>query len=123
RGNVAIRLAALRDQFEAALPKDAYVFAQSAPRLCNTSLFALPRKRAETALIALDLEGVCVSSGAACSSGKVRPSRVLSAMAAPEALIPNALRASFGWATTPADIAALTAAVAKFAQPALQGAA
>jgi cysteine desulfurase len=64
--------AAMRDRFEAALPKDAIVFGADAPRLPNTSNFALPGLAAETAVIAMDLEGVAISSGAACSSGKVR---------------------------------------------------
>ena len=58
----------------------AVVFGADAPRLPNTSNFALPGLAAETAVIAMDLEGVAVSSGAACSSGKVRSSRVLAAM-------------------------------------------
>jgi cysteine desulfurase len=117
----ATRLAALRDRFERALPSDAFVFAVNAPRVPNTSLFALPSRRAEMALIALDLEGVAVSSGAACSSGKVRMSRVLEAMSAPHA--ESALRASFGWASTEADVDALIAAVNKIAAKPLVGAA
>src|SRR5262249_29877947 len=61
----ATRLAALRDRFEAGLPKDAAVFGPPALRLPNTANFALPGVAAETAVIAMDLEGVCVSSGAA----------------------------------------------------------
>src|SRR5262249_52783056 len=55
----------------------------AAERLPNTPLFAVPGRRAETAVIAFDLEGVAVSSGAACSSGKVQPSHVLAAMGVP----------------------------------------
>ncbi len=72
-------LAALRDHFESRLPKDAIVFGANAPRLCNTSNFVLPGVTAETAIMALDLDGVMASSGAACSSGKVKASHVLKA--------------------------------------------
>jgi cysteine desulfurase len=102
----AARLQGLRDLFEAALRSaqpDAEIFGAKAARLCNTSCFALPGLRAETALIALDLQGVAVSSGAACSSGKVRPSRVLQAMGAAPALAASALRVSFGWDSAPSD--------------------
>ncbi|HRE44596.1 MAG TPA: aminotransferase class V-fold PLP-dependent enzyme, partial [Terricaulis sp.] len=111
----AARLAALRDRFEAGLPADAVIFGQSAPRLPNTSNFALPGLAAETAVIAMDLEGVAVSSGAACSSGKVRVSRVLSAMGVAPALAKAALRVSFGWASTEADVDAALAALNKIA--------
>ncbi len=117
------RLAALRDAFEAALPNEAVVFARNASRLCNTSLFALPGVRAETALIRLDLDGVCVSSGAACSSGKVRASRVLAAMGVEKAQAEGALRVSFGWASDEADARAAAGAVARLGRSALKGAA
>lgn len=102
------RVGALRDAFEAGLlarHRDAVIFAAEAPRLPNTSQFALPGLAAETALIAFDLAGVAMSSGAACSSGKVRSSRILSAMGVSPALARCALRASFGWASTEADVA------------------
>ncbi len=105
----------LRATFEDALPRDAIVFGRESVRLRNTSLFALPGVRAETAVIALDLDGVCVSSGAACSSGKVRDSRVLKAMGVADALASSALRVSFGWNSTDADCDAAIAAVAKLA--------
>ncbi len=109
------RLAALRDRFEAGLPMDAIVFGQGAPRLPNVSNFALPGISAETAVIGMDLEGVSVSSGAACSSGKVRASRVLGAMGVPLDLAKCALRVSFGWASTEADVDACLAALNKIA--------
>src|SRR5262249_38753708 len=74
---------ALRDRLEAwarAVSTDITIFGAGAARLPNTTLFAVPGVKAETAVIALDLEGVAVSSGAACSSGKVQPSHVLAAM-------------------------------------------
>jgi cysteine desulfurase len=98
----------LKDRFA-----DAIVFGADAPRLPNTSLFALPSAPAELALIALDLEGVALSSGAACSSGKVRPSRVLAAMGVAPELSRCALRASFGWASRDEDVDRLIAALAR----------
>lgn len=109
----AVRLAMRRDVFEQDLPRDAIVFGRDSVRLPNTSLFALPGVRAETAVIALDLAGVAVSSGAACSSGKVRESRVLKAMGVDEALAKSALRVSFGWNSTTEDAERAAAAVAK----------
>lgn len=107
---------ALRDTFESELQKivpDAVIFGAGAPRLSNTSNFALPGIAAETAVMALDLDGVMLSSGSACSSGKVRPSHVLRAMGVSEALAGSALRLSAGWNTTDADIDAALAAIAK----------
>jgi cysteine desulfurase len=82
----------------------AVIFGEGAPRLPNTTLFALPGMKAETAVIAFDLEGVAVSSGAACSSGKVQPSHVLAAMSVSPALTQAAVRVSLGWDTTEADL-------------------
>ena len=94
----------MRDRFEVALPKDAVVFGAEAPRLPNTSNFALPGLTAETAVIAMDLEGVAISSGAACSSGKVRSSRVLAAMGVAPGLAKAALRVSFGHESKESDV-------------------
>lgn len=105
------RVRALRDRFEREAGVE--IIAQAAPRLPNTSLFAPPHLRAETAVIAFDLAGVCVSAGAACSSGKVRKSRVLEAMGASPLAQTNAVRASFGWSSTDADVDALLAALAQ----------
>jgi len=74
------------------------------PRLANTSNFALPGIAAETAVMALDLDGVMVSSGAACSSGRVAPSHVLRAMGVSEELANSALRLSLGWNSSDADV-------------------
>lgn len=100
----AARLARLRDRFEAALPSDAIIFGAGASRLPNTSNFALPGLNAETAVIAMDLEGAAVSSGAACSSGKVRQSRVLTAMGVAPDLAKAALRVSFGHESKETDV-------------------
>jgi cysteine desulfurase len=98
------RVTSIRDRFEQALrPLDATIFAKDVARAPNTSCFAIPELPAETALLALDLDGVCISSGAACSSGKVAPSHVMAAMGVPEELARCALRASFGWNSLPDD--------------------
>ena len=98
---------ALRDRFEAGLRSaspDIVVFGAGAERLPNTTLFALNGMKAETAVIAFDLEGVAVSSGAACSSGKVQPSHVLAAMGVPPQLARAAVRVSLGPTTTQSEI-------------------
>jgi len=92
-------VAALRRAFEETLrfmEPNAIVFGASELRQKNVSCFALPQLQAESALMALDLDGICISSGAACSSGKVSPSHVLKAMGIPESLARCALRVSFG---------------------------
>ena len=103
----------LRDRFEAGLPSRAVVFGAGVARLPNTSNFALPGIAAETALMALDLDGVMVSSGAACSSGNVKPSHVLKAMGVSDDLARCALRASFGWNSTVADVDAALASIGR----------
>lgn len=106
-------LAAWRDGLErrllAAEPQ-ARIFGAGAPRLANTSCLASPRLTAELQLMALDLAGFAVSSGSACSSGKVGPSHVLAAMGVPEPLLRNALRVSLGWATRAEEPEAFAAA-------------
>jgi len=100
-------LTGLRDAMEARLAQAApeiTIHGALAPRIGNTSCFGVPGLLAETALIALDLAGVAVSSGAACSSGAVEPSPVLLAMGIPEATAREAIRVSLGWATTPEEV-------------------
>jgi cysteine desulfurase len=98
--------AALRDHLESEIrahAPEAVIFGQAAPRLPNTSLIALPDAPSETQVIAMDLAGIALSSGAACSSGKVHNSHVLAAMGA--GLMSNcAIRISLGWQSTPQDI-------------------
>jgi cysteine desulfurase len=93
-----------RDAVAARLVQDAgvTVFGQDAPRVANTLCFAAPGYSAELQVMALDLEGVMVSAGSACSSGKVKPSQVLLAMGA-GLMAGNAIRVSGGWASTQAD--------------------
>lgn len=119
----AQRVAAMRDRFEAALPQDAVVFGAGAPRLPNTSNFSLPGLSAETAVIAMDLEGVAISSGAACSSGKVRSSRVLSAMSVAPDVAKAALRVSFGHESKETDVDEALNALMKISARRLSGAA
>lgn len=100
-------MAALRDRLEAglrALTPDAVIFGAEAERLPNTTVAAMPDGRAETLVIGFDLEGIAVSSGSACSSGKVAPSHVLAAMRVPAELARGAIRVSTGPDTTEADI-------------------
>ena len=77
--------------------------------------------KAETAVIAFDLEGIAVSSGAACSSGKVQPSHVLAAMGVCRALARGAVRVSLGWSTTEADVESFLGAWRKLASALSKG--
>jgi cysteine desulfurase len=101
------RMAALRDRLEAGLKARmpaAIVFGAETERLPNTTLFAVPGIKAETAVIALDLDGIAVSSGAACSSGKVQPSHVLAAMGVAAPMAQGAIRVSLGPTTTESEV-------------------
>lgn len=115
RGDLAeaARVAALRDRLEAearSLAPEAVVIGADAPRLCNTSALALPGVPAESQILALDLAGVAVGAGAACSSGKIARSHVLAAMNVPEEVAASAIRVSLAPATTDADIDAFLTA-------------
>ncbi|HZL30178.1 MAG TPA: cysteine desulfurase family protein [Pseudolabrys sp.] len=120
----ASRMAALRDQFEAALVKmtpNAVIFGRNAERLPNTSLFTVPGLKAETAVIAFDLNGIAVSSGSACSSGKVAASHVLTAMGVAPDLARGAVRVSLGWETTERDLEMLQNAWKRVVSSLLKG--
>jgi cysteine desulfurase len=107
-GDEAARLAGLRDALAAqiaAVTPDAVIFGADAPRLPNTLCFSAPGVGAETLLIALDLAGIAVSSGSACSSGKVARSHVLDAMRVDPKLAGGAIRLSLGWSSDAADVA------------------
>jgi cysteine desulfurase len=109
----AAPMAALRDQFEARLKSgtpQVVIFGEEATRLPNTCLFTVPGLKAETAIITFDLNGVAVSSGSACSSGKVQASHVLAAMGVEPALARGAVRISLGWSTKEADVEMLLTA-------------
>jgi cysteine desulfurase len=101
------QIATLRDDAQrrlCALAPDAVVFGADAPRLPNTFCIAMPGVAASTQVIALDLAGVMVSAGAACSSGKVTRSHILDAMGVAPALAECAIRISLGWSTSAEDI-------------------
>jgi cysteine desulfurase len=102
----AARQETLRNRLEMGLrrTRGVIVFSDEVPRLPNTTLFTVPGLRAETAVIGLDLAGIAVSSGSACSSGKVQPSHVLEAMGFGGELANGAVRLSLGWSTSDADI-------------------
>jgi cysteine desulfurase len=89
----------LRDELESSL-EDVVIFGAAAARLPNTTCFAMTGLNAETLLMAFDLEGIAVSSGSACSSGKVAKSHVLSAMGVALEISRAAIRVSLGWDTT-----------------------
>ncbi|MEM1289642.1 MAG: cysteine desulfurase family protein [Pseudomonadota bacterium] len=113
----AERLKALRDRFEAQLSEaqsDLIVFGNAADRLPNTSCFALPGRKAATALMQLDLDGLAVSSGAACSSGKVRASHVLTAMGVEVDLADCALRISYGHLSQSVDAEQLIKSISRW---------
>jgi cysteine desulfurase len=103
----AAELARLRDELERRaleIAPDAVVLSRGAERLPNTSCIAVPGTRAETLVIGLDLAGVAVSAGSACSSGKVEASHVLTAMGMAPEVIRGAIRVSLGSGTTERDV-------------------
>ena len=104
-------LGAMRDAMEARLGQMARenlggltVFGGDVPRLPNTALFGVAGMASDTQVISLDLAGVAVSAGSACSSGKVHASHVLRAMGASDDLATSALRVSLGWSTEQSDV-------------------
>jgi cysteine desulfurase len=120
----AAHTARLRERLEARLraaTPDIVIFGEHAERLPNTTAFTHAGLRAETAVIAFDLGGVAVSSGAACSSGKVQPSLVLAAMGVEPGLAQGAIRVSTGHSTRDADIECLLNAWKKLSESLLKG--
>jgi cysteine desulfurase len=103
-------VAKLRDDLEerlASAAPDLHIFGKEAPRLPNTSCFAVPGWRGETQVMQMDLAGFAVSAGSACSSGKVsKASRVLLAMGFDEVTASSAIRVSMGPTTTEAEVMA-----------------
>jgi cysteine desulfurase len=113
------RLYEIRDRLEAALLAAApgsQIFGRDVPRLPNTICIAAPPASAEAIVMALDMDGVSISAGAACSSGKVTPSHVLSAMGIPRALAASAVRISFGPTTRDEEISRLISSWTGFAR-------
>jgi len=104
---VMSRVAALRDRAQHALQaaaRAAKVYGGEVPRLPNTLSISMPGVASATQVMALDLDGVMVSAGAACSAGKVTRSHVLDAMSVPRAEAECAIRITLGWSTDAADI-------------------
>ena len=115
-------LADLRDDMEAALlavQPQTEIFGKHADRLANTSCFALGGLNSETLVMALDLAGVSVSAGSACSSGKVSRSHVLAAMQAETHISRGVLRVSLGWQSNREDTEKLVDEWSKLAGRAL----
>lgn len=121
--NESVRVRALRDRLEAGLKETngIIVFSDGVPRLPNTTLFTAPGMKAETAVIGFDLTGIAVSSGSACSSGKVQPSHVLAAMGFRPDLAQGAVRLSLGWSTSATDVDLAVKAWLKLANTLLRG--
>ena len=120
------QLSVLRDDMECQLVESfpaIAIFATQTARLPNTSCFALPNMRAETMIMSLDLAGIAVSSGAACSSGKVTRSHVLEAMGVAHNLLEGTIRISLGMSNTASDVSQLISALKghiDLSQPQLQ---
>ncbi|HMM88819.1 cysteine desulfurase family protein [Bradyrhizobium sp.] len=119
----AARLGLLRERLEKGLMQtpDMTVFSAESVRLPNTTLFTMPGLKAETAVIGFDLAGIAVSSGSACSSGKVQASHVLAAMGVGSDLAQGAVRLSLGWSTSEAEIDLALQAWRKLADALLKG--
>ena len=101
------RLAVYRDELERRVLEvspGSEIFSARAPRLPNTSNFSLPGVRSDTQVMNLDLDGVAVSAGSACSAGKVEPSHVLDSMKVDPEVATTALRVSFGWNSKAEDV-------------------
>jgi cysteine desulfurase len=127
-GHNAGKLEALRNRLENGLRQtpdaqalDVIVFSETVPRLPNTTLFTVPGLKAETAVIGFDLAGIAVSSGSACSSGKVQPSHVLEAMGVGPELAQGAVRLSLGWSTSETEVDRVLEAWRKLAGTLLRG--
>jgi cysteine desulfurase len=102
-----VRLTELRDILQAGMLEiapEVAIFGNEAARVGNTMAFALPGLSAETMVAAFDVEGVALSSGSACSSGKVTPSQVLAAMGVQPDQARSALRVSLGWTSRKEEV-------------------
>lgn len=110
------RVASVRDHFEDALKSalpEAVILGGNSARLGNTSNVALPGLTSQNIVIALDLDGVMVSSGSSCSSGKIAPSHVLSAMGVADDLAGASIRVSFGWNSAKEDADTVVSSLVK----------
>ena len=107
------RIERLRNKLEAAvrvIESDVVIFGEGVARLCNTSCLTMPGTESSTQLMSLDLAGVAVSAGSACSSGKVKASAVLQAMQVDPDVALSAIRVSLGWSSDEGDVDAFVAA-------------
>jgi cysteine desulfurase len=118
-----IRFETQRNRLESGLRQTPgmILFAEDVPRLPNTTLFTVPGLKAETAVIGFDLAGIAVSSGSACSSGKVQPSHVLEAMGFEPELAQGAVRLSLGWSTSDMEVESCLEAWRKLAGTLVKG--
>jgi cysteine desulfurase len=99
------RMAALRARLEEEIVAAAgVVIAGQAPRIATIGAYAMPAVASANQLVQFDLAGISVSAGSACSSGSMKPSRVLAAMGVPEAVAGSVIRVSFGPTTSEADV-------------------
>ncbi len=117
-------MSAMRGWLEARLQDvcpNVLIFGDKLPRVPNTTLFAVPGAKAETAVIGFDLEGIAVSAGSACSSGKVTASNVLTAMGATLPVAGAAIRASLGPTTTKNEVERFISALIKVFGPLIKG--
>src|SRR5712672_1885375 len=119
----SVRVQGLRDRLESGLrhTPEAIVFSDEVQRLPNTVLFTVPGLKAETAVIGFDLAGIGVSSGSACSSGRVQSSHVLQAMGFAPELAQGAVRLSLGWSTSETEIDSAVEAWRELADGLLKG--
>ena len=104
------RLASLRDRLdEQIIAQGGIVIAAEAQRIATIGAYAMPGIANTIQLVQLDLAGISVSLGSACSSGSMKPSRILSAMALPAEIVGSTIRVSFGPSTNEADVERFTA--------------
>src|SRR5581483_6327636 len=104
--NAMPRLKLLREQLERELVgAGGLVIAPNAPRIATIGAYAMPGVASAAQLVQLDLAGISVSAGSACSSGSMKPSRVLAAMGIPPDVVGSVIRVSFGPSTCEEDIA------------------
>ncbi len=111
--NIMEKLGFYRDHIEQEISNhapDVIFYGATSKRLPNTSTILMPGVSSETQVMAFDLDGICVSSGSACASGKVKPSHVVSAMGASEEQALSTIRVSLGWNTTEQDVDAFITA-------------
>ncbi|MCB2010079.1 MAG: cysteine desulfurase [Geminicoccaceae bacterium] len=103
-GDETVRIAALRERLEGALAGEAEIVARDVARVINCTALAMPGVSSAVQVMNFDLEGIAISAGSACSSGKVSRSHVLDAMGTEREIADSTIRVSIGWTTTEAEI-------------------